>query len=89
MTEPKPTADEIRSWLAATYPLVENTTSWATYLEGLPWGYIKPVCQIAVNAHHDHPAVVLSTAASASQDLVFKLTARNHIAGKTVRRNQA
>lgn len=82
MSEPKPTADEISSWLTETYPLVENAASWADYLEGLSWGYIKPVCQIAVNAHHDHPAIALSTAASLSTEAVFKLTVRNHIAAK-------
>jgi hypothetical protein len=80
---PKPTVDEIRDWLATTYPAVKDPAGWARFLDGLPWGYIKPVCQIAVNAHHDHPAVVLSTAAAASQDLVFKLAARNHLAGQS------
>jgi outer membrane protein assembly factor BamD (BamD/ComL family) len=79
--EPKPTAQEIHEWLIRTYP-VENAMAWATYLEGLSWGYLKPVVQIAVNAHHKHPALVLASAAAHSEDILFKLTARNHIDAK-------
>lgn len=82
MAEKKPTAAEIHSWVATTYPTVAKPAVWGEYLEGLPWGYVKPVCQIAVNAYHQHPALVLSTAGKASADAVFKLTARNHIAAK-------
>lgn len=80
MTDSKPTAAEIRDWLQ-TQPVL-NVESWATYLEGLPWGYIEPVVQIAINAGHEHPAIVLSTSAGMSTDLVFKLVARNHIDAK-------
>jgi hypothetical protein len=80
---PKPTKDEIYDWLMDTYGLlVKKASAWAYYLEGLPWGYIKPVVQIAINAGHEHPAIVLSASAGMSTDLVFKLVARNHIDAK-------
>lgn len=81
MTEPKPTTAEICEWLTSQYRLErEKADSWAGYLEGLKWGHIRPVVQIAVNAHHEHPAIVLASAAAHSEDVVFKLVARNHIA---------
>lgn len=96
VTPPPPSKEEIYDWLMDTYGLrladpvddpapvevTEKARAWASYLEGLQWGYIKPVVQIAVNAHHKHPAIVLSAAAGRSDDILFKLTARNHIDAK-------
>lgn len=83
VTPPPPSKEEIYDWLMDAYGLLQQKASaWGYYLEGLSWGYIKPVVQIAVSAHHDHPAVVLVAAAGKSDDILFKLTARNHIDAK-------
>lgn len=74
-----PGQDEIATWLAAEHGMAQaKAHEWATFLAGLPWTYVKPVVQIAVNSHN-HPATALATAATFSSDVEFVATAQRHL----------
>ena len=72
-----PTRDQIAEWLVRR----GHPATWADYLEGLPWQYIRPVAAIAANSNV-HPAAALATAALYSSDEEFRATARAHIDAK-------
>lgn len=74
-----PTQTEIADWLSGEqHRPAEQAQSWAGFLTGLPWDYIRPVVQIAVNSRA-HPSVALATAARYSKDAAFVATAQRHL----------
>lgn len=70
----------ITEYLVKTYQLEpRKARQWARYLRGLEWRWIRPVAQMAVAAHHKHPAAVLGLAAAASDSREFKAAAKKVI----------
>lgn len=70
----------IAEYLVKTYHLEpRKARQWARYLRGLEWRWIRPVAQMAVAAHHKHPAAALAFAAATSEDVGFKAAAKRHI----------
>lgn len=53
--------------------------SWARFLAGLPWPYIRPLVAIAINTGN-HPAMALGVAAAYSEDAAFTAAAADHLA---------
>lgn len=85
----KPKRDEITTWIRATYPDMPELRSeaWAVFFEGMAWKHLRPLTQIAVNAHIDTVdklAAVVSTAADLSGSRSFKMAAKRHMARRTV-----
>lgn len=77
---PIPDQDEIVAALTSAYKLpVVQANQWARFLAGLPWRYIHPIVRIAINAHHQHPAIVLGAAIATSEDAEFVATGRVHL----------
>ncbi|MEU8264465.1 hypothetical protein AB0C02_28065 [Micromonospora sp. NPDC048999] len=70
-----PSQTDIATWLRDT----GRPDTWAASLTGLPWAYIRPVCEIAANTSV-HPIAALSVAATYSQDLAFRAAAAAHLA---------
>lgn len=69
LLDTKPAADEIAAHLHATYRMPPpRATSWSRWLEGLPWRFLKPVCQMAVHSQHQHPAIAVGFTARATED---------------------
>lgn len=76
----KPDKDTIAAWLMTTGHPVLRANAWATFLEGLRWGDIRPLVSITVDAHLAHPRVALQEAMKASSDKAFKARGRRHLA---------
>ncbi len=77
---PPPTREEIAGWLLGDLRQPEiRAEAWALFLVGLPWKYIRPLVQIAVDSHQPHPKAVLEQAKRASSDRAFKAAATRHL----------
>jgi len=78
-----PDRDDIAAHLIGYHKLTAvRAHVWAGYLHGLPWRYLRPLVSLAVNAHHEHPAIALASAAAYGDDPVFKAAAKTHLEGK-------
>jgi hypothetical protein len=52
--------------------------TWAEFLDGLPWRYLRPVVTVAINSK-THPSLALITAIAHSADAEFKATGTAHL----------
>lgn len=74
-----PGREEIADWLGRERGRpAGQAAEWSRFLAGLPWRYVRPVVQIAVNSR-THPAVALATAARYSKDAAFVAAASRHL----------
>lgn len=72
-----PTQPEIRQYLLSRHA----PARWAEFLHGLPWRYVRPLVQIAVNSK-THPALALGAAIRHSTDQEFRAAGTRHLQRK-------
>lgn len=78
-----PAQDDIAAHLITVHKLTAvRAHVWSTWLQGLPWRYLRPLAQLAVNAGHEHPALAVASAAMWSEDEAFKAAVKTHLEGK-------
>lgn len=73
------TRDRVYNYLTAKYSLAEPVMNdWSDSLAGLPWNYVPPLIEMAVNGR-THPIVALGMTARVSKDGDFVAAARQHL----------